>query len=104
MTAFVVFLREETTDPAALEEYSARVGASFEGHEVKFLADYGEIETLEGDEVEGAVIIEFPDMDTARAWYLSPEYQATAQYRFDGARYRGFIVDGQLSGLSTLQF
>lgn len=94
MPAYVVFTRDETVDPVALEEYSAKVAASFEGHDVKFLADYGTIETLEGNDIEGAVILEFPSMDAARAWYRSPEYQATAQHRFRGARYRGFIVEG----------
>jgi len=94
MPAYVVFTREEMVNPAEFEEYSAKVGTSFVGHDVKFLADYGTIETLEGDEIEGAVILEFANMDAARAWYRSPEYQATAQHRFKGARYRGFILDG----------
>lgn len=94
MPAYVVFMRDEMVDRVEFEEYAAKVDASFEGHNVKFLADYGTIETLEGAEIEGAVILEFPDMDAARAWYRSPEYQATAQHRFQGARYRGFIVEG----------
>lgn len=95
MQAYVVFMRDETVDPLEFEAYSARVGASFKGREVKFLADYGTIETLEGDAIEGAVILEFPDMDAARSWYHSSEYQQTAQHRFQGARYRGFIIEGQ---------
>lgn len=94
MSAYVVFMRDETVDPVELKEYSANVDATFEGHEMNLLADYGTIETLEGNEIEGAVILEFPDMDAARAWYRSPEYQTTAQHRFKGARYRGFIVAG----------
>lgn len=95
MPAYVIFTREETIDPTELSEYLAEVDASFEKHEVTFLADYGMIETLEGDEIEGAVILEFPDMDAARTWYRSSEYQSAAQHRFKGARYRGFIVAGQ---------
>lgn len=94
MPAYVVFSRDETIDPAEFAEYSDKVGASFDGHDVTFLADYGAIETLEGDEVEGAVILQFPTMDAARAWYRSPQYQETAQHRFRGAKYRGFIVEG----------
>ncbi|MBB4858806.1 uncharacterized protein (DUF1330 family) [Novosphingobium chloroacetimidivorans] len=94
MPAYVVFMRDEMLDRVEFEEYAAKVDASFEGHDVKFLADYGTIETLEGAGIEGAVILEFPDMDAARTWYRSPEYQATAQHRFRGARYRGFIVEG----------
>ncbi|MFD1910646.1 DUF1330 domain-containing protein [Halodurantibacterium flavum] len=94
MPAYVVFMRDETLDPVEFQEYSNKVDASFEGHEMTPLADYGDLETLEGDEIEGAVILQFPDMDAARAWYRSPAYQATAQHRFQGARYRGFIVAG----------
>lgn len=95
MRAYVVFTRYETTNPAELEEYSAEVGASFAGRDVTFLSDYGTIETLEGEEIEGAVILEFPNMDAARAWYRSSEYQEAAQHRFRGSRYRAFILEGQ---------
>lgn len=94
MTAYVVFTRDEIVDPAEFDKYVADVDASFEGHEMNLLADYGTFETLEGEEIDGAVILAFPDMDAARAWYRSPEYQKTAQHRFKGARYRGFIVEG----------
>nr|WNL65418.1 hypothetical protein GPGIFMOB_00369 [Acinetobacter gerneri] len=36
MEAFVVFTREETSDPHALATYSAGVGPSFDGHDVTF--------------------------------------------------------------------
>ncbi|MBK4216878.1 DUF1330 domain-containing protein [Paracoccus caeni] len=94
MPAYVVFMRDEMVDPVEFDQYAAKVDASFEGHEVKPLADYGTIETLEGEEIDGAVILEFRDMDAARAWYRSSAYQTTAQHRFKGARYRGFIVEG----------
>ena len=60
MEAFVVFTREETTDPEELATYSAGVGPSFDGHDVTFLAAYGAMEHLEGPPVEGAVILRFP--------------------------------------------
>jgi uncharacterized protein (DUF1330 family) len=92
MPAYAVFMRDETVDPVGLEQYSANVDASFEEREVKFLADYSTIETLVGDEIEGAVILELANMDAARGWYRSAEYQATAQHRFQGARYRSFAA------------
>ncbi|WP_231732892.1 MULTISPECIES: DUF1330 domain-containing protein [unclassified Sphingopyxis] len=94
MEAFVVFTREDTTDVDELAAYSARVGPSFDGHDVTFLAAYGEMENLEGPPIEGAVILRFPTMQAAHDWYHSPAYQAVAQHRFAGARYRGFIVEG----------
>ncbi|MGU5664399.1 hypothetical protein, partial [Aeromonas sanarellii] len=39
MEAFVVFTREETSDPHALATYSAGVGPSFDGHDVTFLVN-----------------------------------------------------------------
>ena len=94
MAAFVVFIREETLDPPELAAYSAKVKESFEGHAVTFRAAYGQHEVLEGPTMEGAVLLEFPDLDAARTWYRSPAYQAAARHRFKGAIYRGFIVQG----------
>ncbi len=95
MEAFVVFTREETTDPQELATYSAGVGPSFEGHDVTFLAAYGAMQHLEGEPVEGAVILRFPTMQAARDWYDSPAYQTIAAHRFAGSRYRAFIVEGR---------
>ncbi|MCS7816578.1 DUF1330 domain-containing protein, partial [Pseudomonas aeruginosa] len=81
MEAFVVFTREETSDPHALATYSAGVGPSFDGHDVTFLAAYGAIQHLEGPPIEGAVILRFPTMQAARDWYDSPAYQTIAAQR-----------------------
>ncbi len=95
MSAYVVFIKEEVTDQSELDAYSAKVGNSFEGRDLKFLATYGALETLEGPSIQGAVILEFPDTAAARAWYGSDEYQAAAAHRFRGAQYRAFIVEGR---------
>ena len=44
--------------------------------------------------MEGAVILRFPDMAAARAWYESPAYQEARKTRFQSADYRVFLVDG----------
>ncbi len=69
-------------------------GASLAGHPITPRAFYGDFEMLEGDPIEGAVILEFPSMATARAWYDSPAYQAAVAHRHRGADYRVFIVEG----------
>lgn len=94
MTAYIVFIRESTEDAIELGRYSASVKPSFEGHPVSFLAMYGTHETLEGTPVEGVVIISFPTMAEAKAWYDSPAYQEVAQHRFKGATYRVVVVEG----------
>jgi uncharacterized protein (DUF1330 family) len=94
MPAFMVFIREKTLDRPELEAYWAKIRATLEGHPIKILAAYGRHVTLEGPEVEGVVIAEFPTLEEARAWYDSPAYQEVAQHRFRGAVYRGLIVEG----------
>lgn len=94
MSAYVVFMREKTLNQAELEAYWARVKETMDGHPLKVLAAYGRHVTLEGPDVEGVVIAEFPSLEEARAWYNSPAYQEASQYRHRGAIYRGLIVEG----------
>ena len=52
-------------------------------------------EILEGEnDLPRTVILEFPDMDTARTWYNSPEYGAAKAAREGAARTRFLLVDG----------
>lgn len=94
MPAYVIFTRESTTDQAELDAYAALVPAARVGHDMTARVRYGAFEMLEGDPIEGCVVLEFPTMDAARDWYRSPAYQEAAQHRFAGSRYRTFIVQG----------
>ena len=94
MSAYVVFLREKTLNQSELEAYWAEVAATINGRPIKILAAYGKHLTLEGPDVEGVVIAEFPSLEEARDWYNSPAYQRAAQHRHLGAIYRGLIVEG----------
>ena len=94
MSAYIVFERDSTQNPAELEIYWSKIKATLEGQSVKILAAYGHHEVLEGPPIEGAVIAEFPTLEAAKAWYFSPAYQDAAQHRWKGASYRGFIVAG----------
>ena len=94
MPAYIVFIKEREHDAEAMATYSAKAGPSLGGHAGKPLAFYGAIETLEGPDAKGSVIIEFPSVDEARAWYQSDAYQQARQHRFTGADYRVFITDG----------
>ena len=94
MPAYMVFIREKTLDQSELKTYWAKVRRAMEGHPIKVLAAYGRHVTLEGPEVEGVVVAEFPSVEEARAWYDSPAYQDVAQHRFRVAVYRGLIVEG----------
>jgi uncharacterized protein (DUF1330 family) len=94
MSAYIVFTRESTKDPAELGTYSQKVGGALAGHPVTVLAAYGRQEVLEGPEVEGVVILEFPSFAEAKVWYDSPAYRKVREHRFRGADYRAVIVEG----------
>jgi uncharacterized protein (DUF1330 family) len=94
MAAYAVFIRESTRDAAELATYSQKVGRTLAGHPVEVLAAYGRQEVLEGPQIEGVVILQFPTLEAAKAWYDSPAYREVREHRFRGADYRGVIVEG----------
>jgi len=94
MSAYLIFTREKTLDEAELRIYWDKIRSTFEGHHVKVLVNYGRLEVLEGDPVEGIVIAEFPSLEAAKAWYESPAYQAIRHHRLKGAIYDGLVVQG----------
>jgi uncharacterized protein (DUF1330 family) len=94
MSAYVVYIRDRITDPEEFKKYEESAPAASVGHPMTPLAVYGAVETLEGDKVDGAVIIEFPTVADARASYNSPLYQEALKHRLRGAEYRVFIIEG----------
>ncbi len=94
MAAYIVFVRESTRNASELETYSQQVDAALAGHPITVLAAYGRHEVLEGPDVEGVVILEFPSFEEAKAWYDSPLYREVREHRFRGADYRAVIVEG----------
>ena len=94
MPAYGIFIRELTRDRSELDAYTPKAAASMAGRAMKVLAAYGRQEALEGPDVEGVVVVEFPSMAEAKAWYDSPAYREAAGHRLRGAVYRGLIVEG----------
>ena len=94
MAAYIVFMRDRMRDTKEFATYMEAVPPTLEGHPIKPLALYGTIETLEGPLIEGAVIVEFPGLAEAKAWYESPAYKAAMQHRFKAGDYRVFLTEG----------
>ena len=49
---------------------------------------------MEGQGRPRVVVLEFADLDTARAYYHSAEYQAAKQERLGAADFDSIIVEG----------
>ncbi len=94
MSAYVILTRETTFDQGELDIYGKEAKAASAGRDMKVLAFYGAHEDLEGGTTEGTVILEFPDIAAAKAWYESPEYRKARLHRFNGANYRVNLVQG----------
>ena len=81
MTAYLI-ARVQIRDPETYSQYAARTPAIIAKHGGRFLVRGGLTETLEGDTTEGRlVVVEFPSLDAARAFYHSPEYQEARDIR-----------------------
>ena len=85
MSAYMIFTRETTLDKTEMATYSQQAFATMQGHPGKLLAAYGPHEVLEGAATEGALILEFPTVGAAKAWYDSPAYRQVREHRFKGA-------------------
>ncbi len=94
MPAYLV-ARIRVTDPEKYRDYMALSPAAIEKHGGRFLARGGEVVTLEGEpEERRVVIVEFPSLEAARAFYDSPEYREARAAREGAAEAQFFVVEG----------
>jgi uncharacterized protein (DUF1330 family) len=69
-------------DPIRYEDYKRMVPATLVPFGGRFVVRGGETQVLEGDWRPGRlVLLEFPSMERARAWWNSPEYAAARDLR-----------------------
>jgi uncharacterized protein (DUF1330 family) len=94
MSAYVVFTRTKTTDQEELEKYRTGIKATMKDRPIEVLVADGKHEVLEGDPIEGMVIVKFPSVKSAKDWIYSEAYQTVAEHRKHGAIYHGLIVEG----------
>jgi uncharacterized protein (DUF1330 family) len=94
MFAYVI-ANIEVSDPDGYRAYAERVSATIAAHGGRYLARGGSCEVLEGDWQAGRlVIIEFPSINAARAWYRSIEYEAIKPLRVAHSRGQVLITEG----------
>ena len=85
-------------DPKGYEEYKKLAPASIAAFGGEFLIRGGKTETLEGDWTpERIVVVEFPDMETAKKWWNSPEYAPAKNIRLITAKTKMILAEGVIS-------
>lgn len=86
-------LRNITMGPSIVT-YLERIDATLAPYDGKFIVHGGAPDLLEGTLECDVIIIEFPDLATARAWYRSAAYQAILPLRTDNSEGTVFLVQG----------
>jgi uncharacterized protein (DUF1330 family) len=94
MAAYII-VEIEVTNPNRYEDYKKLTLGTLTAYEGKFIVRGGKTETLEGDWKPGRlVMIEFPTLEKAKAWYNSPEYTKAKKIRQEASHAKMIVVEG----------
>lgn len=85
----------QVQDQESYAAYGAQVPATLEPYGGRFLVRGGASEVIEGEwQPHRLVVIEFPDMETLKAWYNSGAYQGIVGIRWEAATASVIAVEG----------
>jgi uncharacterized protein (DUF1330 family) len=94
MAAYVIS-DVEPRDRELIAQYRTLAEASIALYGGRYIVRGGAIDGVEGGwEPKHVVIVEFPSMEQARAWYRSPEYAEALKVRAHALDRRLIFVDG----------
>lgn len=94
MSAYVV-VQVEVKDPVRYEAYKEMVPPSLEKYGGRFVVRGGRVHTMEGSWAPRRfVLVEFPSVEQAQAWWASPEYAEAKALRQATAESQLIIVEG----------
>jgi uncharacterized protein (DUF1330 family) len=95
--AFVIVERTATTAEESIqEEYAKLAREILPKYGARYLARSQHNTLLEGDGPAPCciAILQFPNLETIRHWYDSPENQSAAKIRQSGAKFRIIAIEG----------
>ena len=93
MAAYII-ADVQVTDPVQYEQYRKWSSAAAKEHNAEFIVRGGKTERLEGREPGRIVILKFPSMEAARAFYDSDTYRKGRDAREHAAVMNMLIVEG----------
>ena len=94
MPAYVI-LDVKVNDPKTYDLYKQQSGPALEPFGGKFLVRGGEATVLEGGwQPNRVVVLEFPDADSARAWWSSDTYAEPKAIRQSASEGHMILVEG----------
>ena len=94
MPAYVI-VETDVTDPEQYEHYRDVAPASIAAHGGRYVVRGGELAIFEGDwNPSRVVVLEFPDLETAKQWYDSEDYREARKLREGAANLHMVAVEG----------
>ena len=85
----------DVTDPVRYENYKKLAPDAIAKYGGRYLVRGGASAVLEGDWIpKRVVVLEFPDVQTARRFYSSPEYTAARAERAGAAQMNMIVAEG----------
>jgi uncharacterized protein (DUF1330 family) len=86
-----------------IARYLQRIDSTLVPFQGRVLVHGAKAEVLEGDWRGAVVVLEFPDLEHARAWYNSPGYQQILPLRTENADSTVIFVDGVRPGYRAIE-
>jgi uncharacterized protein (DUF1330 family) len=99
MSAYLVFVVHSAHDKALLQQYRDLAIPVVKKQGVKFFAGPEIKDALENGPIDSSVVLEFPTVEDAQAWFKSAEYQPLKAMRQASAVTTAFIVESWPEGL-----
>ena len=94
MPSASIFANVDVTNPQQYEEYKRLSSIAMKAHGAEVCVRGGAVQVLEGDWSPGrTVILKFPSVEKARAFYDSPEYAAAKKAREGAAVMRMVLIE-----------
>ncbi len=94
MSAFII-VETDIHDPDQYEHYKAASPGAVAAGGGRFVVRGGEIAVLEGDwNPRRLVVLEFKNLDAAKRFYASPDYEEAKRLREGAARLNMVAVEG----------
>lgn len=94
MAAYII-VEVEIHDANAYENYKKLTPGSLKNYGGKFIVRGAKTEALEGDwSPQRMVVLEFPSVEKAKAWWASEEYAPAKAIRQSAATTKMLVVDG----------
>lgn len=104
MTAYAIAHLQDVRLGAEIIDYIARIDETLVPYDGQFLIHGATPEIVEGPWPGDLVIVAFPDMERARAWYDSPAYRAILSLRAENSRSVTMLVKGVEPGYRAADF